>query len=197
MGMKKCEECGQEYSDRAEKCPHCGAPNNTGSNKKGKFKIGCLAAVGIFVAIALIGSCSSSSNKNTSSSSSSTSSSSTSSKNSGQKEVIYEDVTVNDMINALNENALSANDTYKGKDLKITGGLIRDIDSDGKYIAIRGTVRYKQLGFPITLYLKSDDVKEQVKSLKMDEHVTVWCHITKVGDTVGYHATLKKIEAAK
>ena len=100
MGMKKCEECGQEYSDRAEKCPRCGAPNNTGSNKKGKFKIGCLAAVGIFVAIALIGSCSSSSNKNTSSSSSSTSSSSASSKKMGQKEIVFDDVSVNDMINA-------------------------------------------------------------------------------------------------
>lgn len=134
MGMKKCEECGQEYSDRAEKCPRCGAPNNTGSNKKGKFKIGCLAAVGIFVAIALIASCSSSSNKNTSSSSSSTSSSSASSKSSGQKEVIYEDANIEDMVHLLNENALSASDTYKGKDLKIIGGKIVDIDSDGKYI---------------------------------------------------------------
>lgn len=197
MGMKKCEECGQEYSDRAEKCPHCGAPNNTGSNKKGKFKIGCLAAVGIFVAIALIGSCSSSSNKNTSSSSSSTSSSSASSKSSGQKEVIYEDANIEDMVNLLNENALSASDTYKGKDLKIIGGKIVDIDSDGKYIAIRGKTRSRSIGDPVLLGLKGDAIKEQVKSLKLGDQVTAWCHITNVGESTGYRATLKKIEAVK
>ena len=23
----RCEECGKEYSDKADKCPHCGCPN--------------------------------------------------------------------------------------------------------------------------------------------------------------------------
>ena len=27
MAMMKCTECGNEYSDRAEKCPKCGCPN--------------------------------------------------------------------------------------------------------------------------------------------------------------------------
>jgi hypothetical protein len=27
MAMIKCEECGNEYSERAEKCPKCGCPN--------------------------------------------------------------------------------------------------------------------------------------------------------------------------
>lgn len=197
MGMKKCEECGQEYSDKAEKCPHCGAPNSAPPQKKSKFKIGCLAAVGIFITIALIGSCSSSGDKNQSSSSSSTSSSTSSSKSSGQKEVVYEDANTDDMITMLNENALSASDTYKGKDVKITGGKLVNIDSDGKYINISGKVRSHGLGYPFILNMKDNDVKEQVKALKIGQQVTVWCHITDVGESMGYRATLKKIEAVK
>lgn len=197
MGMKKCEECGQEYSDKAEKCPHCGAPNSTVPKKKGKFKIGCLAVVGILIACGVIGSCMSSGGKNHSASSgTSASSSSASSKSSGQKEIVYEDANIDNMIKSINENALSASDAYKGKDLKITGASLSDIDSDGKYISIRGNVRFSGIG-SFHLSLKNDDVKEQVKALKLGSEVTVWCHITKVGDTLGYNAVLKKIEAAK
>ena len=28
MSLKKCDDCGQNYSENAEKCIHCGAPNN-------------------------------------------------------------------------------------------------------------------------------------------------------------------------
>ena len=199
MGMKKCEECGQEYSDKAEKCPHCGAPNSTVPKKKSKFKIGCLSVVGILIACCVIGSCMSSGGKDQSASSgTTTSSSSTSSKSSGQKEIVYEDANADDMVTAINENSLSASDAYKGKDLKITGAKLTKIDNDGKFIVIHGNVRYNNSFYaPFSLSLQSDDVKEQIKALKVGNHVTVWCHITKVGDDVAYKGVLKKIEAVK
>lgn len=32
MAMKKCKECGEQISDKAEKCPKCGHPNEAKSN---------------------------------------------------------------------------------------------------------------------------------------------------------------------
>lgn len=29
MALIKCEDCGAEYSDKAERCPKCGCPNPT------------------------------------------------------------------------------------------------------------------------------------------------------------------------
>ena len=34
MAMIYCYECGQKYSDKADKCPKCFAPNKTAKNKK-------------------------------------------------------------------------------------------------------------------------------------------------------------------
>lgn len=28
MSLKKCDDCGQSYSEKAKHCIHCGAPNN-------------------------------------------------------------------------------------------------------------------------------------------------------------------------
>jgi len=30
MTLKSCKECGKEVSDKAGKCPHCGAPVQSG-----------------------------------------------------------------------------------------------------------------------------------------------------------------------
>ena len=100
--------------------------------------------------------------------SASSSTSASSSKSSGQKEIVYEDANIDDMLTAVNENSLSASDTYKGKDLKVTGAKVNTIDNDGKYIIIHGKVRYKSSFYaPFSLSLQSDEVKEQVKALKV------------------------------
>jgi rRNA maturation endonuclease Nob1 len=49
MAMTQCRECGQEISDQAESCPHCGAPANVKPPQRAKIKtksdfagVGCL-----------------------------------------------------------------------------------------------------------------------------------------------------------
>ncbi len=49
MSLIKCKECGKEISDRADKCPHCGAKPSSGS--------GCLPA--LIIGIIVIGAISS------------------------------------------------------------------------------------------------------------------------------------------
>jgi hypothetical protein len=48
MALKKCQECGNEVSTKADKCPHCGA--------KVKSGIGCLGLIGIIFLIGMFGS---------------------------------------------------------------------------------------------------------------------------------------------
>jgi len=47
MAMIKCKECGNDVSNRAEKCPHCGNPVNPSPPFIG---IGCLAIIIIYTA---------------------------------------------------------------------------------------------------------------------------------------------------
>lgn len=48
MAMIKCEDCGKEYSDKADKCPNCGCPNPAFERevvhlvRKGKWSTGRL-----------------------------------------------------------------------------------------------------------------------------------------------------------
>ena len=40
MALIKCPNCGQDISDKAEKCPHCGwEKKREKKNKEGKFKM--------------------------------------------------------------------------------------------------------------------------------------------------------------
>ncbi len=48
MGMVKCRECGQEVSDQAETCPHCGIKH---PKKKAN---GCLIIIGLLVFLVII-----------------------------------------------------------------------------------------------------------------------------------------------
>jgi ribosomal protein L40E len=45
----KCEACGADISNQAEKCPHCGHPN-----KKVKKPVGCLQVIGGLVVFLMV-----------------------------------------------------------------------------------------------------------------------------------------------
>lgn len=63
MALKKCPECGNDVSTKAEKCPHCGA--------KVKKNIGCLGVIGILILLGIFSSLFDKQNKTTTSSSTS------------------------------------------------------------------------------------------------------------------------------
>lgn len=53
MALIKCSECGKEVSDKAKKCPHCGASNKIQNGKKGNTNI-LHIIIGILLAVLLI-----------------------------------------------------------------------------------------------------------------------------------------------
>ena len=48
MALVKCKECGKEISDKAESCPHCGAPQK---KKSTQYGCGTLIFFGIIVLV--------------------------------------------------------------------------------------------------------------------------------------------------
>ena len=163
----------------------------------GKFKTGCLGVVGVLIAIALIGSCAGGGSKDKSESTSSTSSSSNTS-SSQAKQKVYNDADVNTLIKEAKENAAAANSNYKDKDIKIIGGKIDNIDSDLKYLTIEGTdPNYSMIHISCRIDGKNKDLKDSILKLKKKQAVTVYGHVTEVGDLVGYSVKLDKIEAAQ
>ena len=53
MAMIKCPECGQEISDKAKKCIHCGCPVKGKSNRIGKIIIPIIVVIVILVGVAI------------------------------------------------------------------------------------------------------------------------------------------------
>ena len=162
----------------------------------GKFKTGCLGVIGIAVVIGLIGSCAGGGTKDQSKATTTTSSSSSSSGAAQAKQKVYADADINVLIKEAKENAASANQNYKKKDVKIIGGKILNIDSDLKYITVEGTdPNYTMLHVRCDINIDNKDLKDSILKLKKGENVTVYGTITDVGDLMGYSLKLDKIEA--
>ncbi len=162
----------------------------------GKFKTGCLGVIGIAVVIGLIGSCAGGGTKDQSKATTTTSSSSSSSGAAQAKQKVYADADINVLIKEAKENAASANQNYKKKDVKIIGGKILNIDSDLKYITVEGTdSNYTMLHVRCDIKSDNKDLKDSILKLKKGENVTVYGTITDVGDLMGYSLKLDKIEA--
>lgn len=108
-----------------------------------------------------------------------------------EPEVEYLSVSVSELHEALEANALNASDTYKGKHVEITG-LVKVIDSSGKYISIYPEGDdWTILG--VQCYIKNNDQKEYVKTLSQGESVvTIRGKITSVGEVLGYSLDIEE-----
>lgn len=101
------------------------------------------------------------------------------------KQIEYISVNIDDMEDALENNAAAAKDTYKGQYLEITGRL-GTIDSDLKYISLLSTTDdWDLVGIHCTL--KNNNVKEAVKTLSKDQTIVVRGKVTDVGEVLGYY----------
>ena len=163
------------------------------SDREGKFKIGCLGLIALFLIIGMCNSCGSNDN---SSQSKKTSSSSLASEQKS-KEKVYEDADINVLIKEAKENAAAANQNYKKKNVKMTGKL-SNIDSDVKYITLDGTdTNYSMIHVSCKIDSKNDALKESVLKLKKGQMVTIYGTIRECGDIMGYDLQLDKVEPAQ
>ena len=179
--MVHCKSCGKEIAESAKTCPGCGA-----KNKKPFYKA---VWFWVIVAIVVIGVAAGGGSGDNSSNNGGGSS------NNGQetKVIEYQKVEIDELEDALENNAAAAKDTYNGKYLEITGRL-GTIDSDLKYISLLSTTdEWDLVGVHCTI--KNAATKDVVKTLKKDQTIVVKGKITDVGEVLGYYLDIDEIIA--
>lgn len=121
-----------------------------------------------------------------------TSSNTTPTQQQSQEETIeYTSITVDQLEEALKNNAATAKDTYNGKYLEITGRL-GTIDADLKYISLLSTTNQFDLT-GIHCSIKNEGQKNIVKTLSKDDTIIVKGKITNVGEVLGYYLDITEI----
>lgn len=108
----------------------------------------------------------------------------------------YTEVDLNTLMTELKENALNAAEKYKGKDVKIVHGVLKNIDSDGDYISLNGDQNKLNIVHNMMVMTKSKEVKDQVRQLKVGQSLIIYGHIDDVGEVIGYKVHADKIEIA-
>ena len=108
----------------------------------------------------------------------------------------YTEVDLNTLMTELKENALNAAEKYKGKDVKIVHGVLKNIDSDGDYISLNGDRNKLNIVHNMMVMTKSKEVKDQVRQLKVGQSLIIYGHIDDVGEVIGYKVHADKIEIA-
>ena len=104
----------------------------------------------------------------------------------------YTVCTVDEMVDLLSENALSASDTYEGQYVEVTGRL-DVIDSDGSYISIYPM--NDEFAFTgVQCKIKNDEQLYTVKSLTKGQTVTIQGKVTNVGEVMGYTLDIEAIK---
>ena len=115
------------------------------------------------------------------------------------KQKTYAEADINQLLQEAKDNAAKANKAYKGKDVKIVGGEVKNIDSDVKYISIDSasaeTMQYGMLS--IRCDIKNEKLKDKVLDFKKEQLVIIYGTIKDVGDIMGYTMTLDNIEPAQ
>lgn len=104
-------------------------------------------------------------------------------------EIEYTPITVDELVNVLNDNALKANTLYKDAYLEIEGKL-STIDSDGKYICLY-PINDDWTFDNVQCYL--DGTKEMlnyVVNLSVGDIIKARVKITDVGEVLSYSANL-------
>lgn len=106
--------------------------------------------------------------------------------------VEYTACTVDDMVALLEENALSASDTYKDQYVEVTGRL-DVIDSNGSYISIY-PINNEFALTGVQCKIKTDEQLDTVKSLTKGQNVTIQGKVTDVGEVLGYTMDIDAIK---
>ena len=178
--LKTCPVCGKEMAAGAKACPSCGAKNKKPIYRRWWFW------VLVVLVIAAVGSAmGSEDNGGTDTPQQETTG--TPESGAGQAEepaVTYTAYSVGQLMDDLDSNALKAESTYQDQYVELTGRL-NGIDSDGDYISIvPQDDQFAILG--VQCYLQTEEQRQQVLDMQIDQVITVRGQITSVGEVMGY-----------
>lgn len=172
METKLCKHCQTEIPKKAKVCPNC-------KKKQGGIGKWIVIAIVVFLIIGVAaGGGDNSSNYETKS------------EKEEEKIIEYTSVSVDEMVDDLEENAVSASDKYKDKYLEVTG-ILEVIDSSGDYISLYPDIDFALTG--VQCYIKNDEQLEKVKNMKKGDKVTLKGKCTEVGEVLGFSLNIEEI----
>jgi hypothetical protein len=193
--LVNCKSCGNEVSKGAKSCPNCGADQRSFF---AKHKI--LTVVGVLVILGIIGSlggggddggdnAANTAQTATGDVASSQTEQSTPAKAEPKEPPIV--ITTDDLLDALDANALNASKTYKGKYVEVTG-VLSVIDSSGKYFSL--TRNDGALTFINVTCNIGKEHEDDVANFSKEQTVTVVGTISDVGEILGYTIKVETIK---
>ena len=144
--------------------------------KKRFIALGVIALIGIGSAMSGGGGSTSSTSTNQSSSE-------------AEAETPAVEVTAQQLLSELENNALSAKNTWKDKRVILTGTL-DNIDASGDYFSLRGDNEYSFIN--VQVYI-DDSLVDTVSAFKKGQEVTVTGVISDVGEVLGYSVKAQSI----
>lgn len=104
----------------------------------------------------------------------------------------YYPITVDELYDALEDNALKAEDTFQDAYLEVTG-ILSSIDSDGQYFGLYPLE--EDFSFDdVHCRMTSDEQREKLKEYSKGDTITVKGVITDIGEIAGYTLTVDSIE---
>ena len=184
----KCKNCGSEISPGSKFCKQCGAKRK--SNKG--LIIGIVIGL-IFIAM-IGGAVSGGDDADTSATNNEykqTTADNDDKSSNDIKEIEYIQISVDDLNNALDNNPINASDTYKGQYVEITGRLAV-IDASGDYIGVYAL--HDDWDFTgVHCSIEEDAQLEIIKTMSIDDTITVRGKITSVGELLGYSLDIIEI----
>ncbi|MBO4352378.1 MAG: PASTA domain-containing protein [Eggerthellaceae bacterium] len=96
----------------------------------------------------------------------------------------YTTVSVAQLVDDLDANALNAKETYKGGYYRISG-VVSNIDASGKYIDLDPEGVWYNFTM-VQCYLNDDASRDYVRQISTGDYVTLCGQITDVGEVMGY-----------
>lgn len=180
MSLKKCSECGNDVSSSAKKCPHCGKDlPNLEETIKGFLYL----AVFIWLGWSIFGE----TNENMSILSEPKQMIMTPDEN-----IVYENVSIEDLTNLLDKNAARATQTYEGKYIEFIGDIYV-IDARGEYFTV--VAKQHQLFMPDSIHcsIEQNKHKQFIINKNVGDSIRVKGKVRRVGEIMGYRVDVMEL----
>ena len=109
--------------------------------------------------------------------------------------VTYSEVDASTLLSDLQTNALRAEQTYQDEYVKVKGYLV-NIDSDGAYFSIDEDTSDWDL-ISIMCDINTEDIRNEVSKLNINDYVEVKGQITEIGEIIGYVIDIDDVKLVK
>lgn len=190
----ECNVCGQEIAKNAKSCPHCGTKNEKPFYTKWWFIVLCALSILVTLDCKILGTAENledTSPKIVPIHTAEAEASNEALDTEQELVIVYEAVTIDDMMNLLYSDEQAADTTYNDNYFAITG-RVGTIDSNDTYITLL-PIENERAFVGVTCYIQNEAQENAITKIMVGDTVTIYGVITYVGKTMGYALDIDSI----